>query len=440
MNFKKKGWFKKYLKFREENPFDLNFPTQNLRIRESAPDQKHDEAIYAFLQPTGILYGFPLSLPFQDLEFPNQKYFDEEDIGLLVFLESLYACLLFEKQEIESQRAEEVSFKGLVQPTMEFFLRTHDNLYVQRKKIKSIFQKGTKDDLYHRFEMVLKKRIHLGAKGSEMAHYFSNSLLLIDLYFALIWQREKREETGKKPEQEQIASRIVNLHEGLLDIVIAATHANKTIEKEEKKIFEQVLDSSDLNRSLRKKYREKFQNGIGVKDILVEDLPWLIKRFYLEMGLMTVLSDEVLEDSESEFIEALAQKLGFDKDDLDQSKLAVETFLLSHQKYLSLSRRKYVVDKISSRWRIRVRNILMKNKDRLAKEFDESQELYQLLLKSRTSELNQDEKEKVRVQLMDILKTIPPIVIIALPGTFITLPIMLSVMPKSMLPSSFQDD
>ena len=273
-----------------------------------------------------------------------------------------------------------------------------------------------------------------------MAHYFSNSLLLIDLYFALLWQREKREETGEEPEQEQIASRISILHEGLLDIVIAATHANKTIEKEEKKIFEQILDSSDLSRSSRKEYRDKFQKGIGVKDIKVDDLPWLIKRFYLEMGLMTVLSDEVLEDSESEFIDALAKKFEFNKEDLDQSKLAVETFLLSHQKYLSLSKRKYVVDKISSRWRIRVSKILIKNKDRLAKELDESQELYQLLLKSRTSKLNQEEKEKVRVQLMDILKTIPPIVIIALPGTFITLPIMLSVMPKSMLPSSFQDD
>jgi hypothetical protein len=40
---------------------------------------------------------------------------------------------------------------------------------------------------------------------------------------------------------------------------------------------------------------------------------------------------------------------------------------------------------------------------------------------------------------MDILKTIPAFVIIALPFTFITLPTLLALLPKSAFPSSFQE-
>ena len=439
MNFKKKGWFKKYLDFRENHPFDLNFPTQNIHLHEGYSEGK-EEALYAFLQPTGLLYGFPLTLPFQDIEFPNQKYYDEQDIGLLVFLESLYACLLFERgHEKDEEKVERVSFKELVKPTMEYFLRVHDPFFRQRKKIQQFFSKGGKTDFFYRFEKVLKKRIHMDEDGSGMAHYFSNSLLLIDLYYALIWQRDQREK-GKTPDFDQINDQVITLHQNLLEIVIAATHANEEIEKEERKIFEQILFSSDLSRSQTRDIKTRFKQGLKLADLQIGDIPWLIRRFFLEMAMMTVLSDEIYEDSEEEFIDELAKKLELKQEDLDQSRLAVETFLMTHKKFLSLSRRKAVMAKITSRWQSRVSKLLLKNKDRLVQEMNESKELYQLLLKSQSQPLSKEEKEKVRVQLLDILKTIPPIVIIALPGTFITLPVMLSVMPKNMLPSSFQAD
>ncbi len=439
MNFNKKGWFKKYLEFRENNPFDLNFPTQNIHLHEGYSEGK-EEALYAFLQPTGLLYGFPLSLPFQDVEFPNQKYYDDSDVGMLVFLESLYACLLFDlSKEEESDKNERGVFRDLVIPTIDYFLRVHDPFFKQRDKLQRVFSRGGKDDLFIRFEKVLKKRIHMEEDGSGMAHYFSNSLLLIDLYYALVWQRDQRE-LGKKPDFDQINEQVISLHQTLLEIVIAATHANQEIEKEEKKIFEQILFSSDLSRKQTRDLKTRFRQGLKLSDLQIGEIPWLIRRFFLEMAMMTVLSDELFEDSEEIFIDELAKKLELKKEDLEQSKLAVETFLMTHKKYLSLSKRKAVVAKVTAKWKGRVSKLILKNKDRLVQEMNESKELYELLLKSQSQPLTSEEKEKVRVQLMDILKTIPPIVIIALPGTFITLPVMLSVLPKNMLPSSFQGD
>jgi LETM1-like, RBD len=435
LNFKKNGWFKNYLKFREDNPFDLNFPTKGIKLHENLTEGPNDEALYAFLQPTGILYGFPLSLPFQDMEFPNQKYFDDQDTGLLVFLESLYACLLFESQKVGERGA----FKDFVKPTMDYFLRVHDPFFKQRKKLHGIFSKGGKIDLYYRFEKVLKKRIHVEDEGSGIAHYFSNSLILIDLYYALIWQRKQREEGGV-PEFKDINQQVQDLHKTLLEIVIAASHANNIVEKEEKKIFEQILRSADLDKENIRDLKSKFKEGRSIEDLQISNVPWLIKRFFLEMAMMTVLSDDVYEKSESRFIADLSEKLDLKKEDLDQSQLAVETFLFTHRKYLSLSKRKTLFLKIASKWKTRVSKLMLKNKDRMIKEMSESKELYQLLLKSKSQKLTIEEKEKVRVQLLDILKAIPPVVIIALPGTFITLPVMLSVMPKNMLPSSFQED
>jgi hypothetical protein len=90
-----------------------------------------------------------------------------------------------------------------------------------------------------------------------------------------------------------------------------------------------------------------------------------------------------------------------------------------------------VVDRISF--------VVKKNKDSLLQEIRESKELFELVERSKKESLTEEEKEKVRIQMIDVLKTIPAFVIIALPGTFLTLPILLKILPKEAFPTSFQD-
>jgi LETM1-like protein len=82
---------------------------------------------------------------------------------------------------------------------------------------------------------------------------------------------------------------------------------------------------------------------------------------------------------------------------------------------------------------------LRKNLDRIVNEVRETQELYALLMKSRSETLSPEEKEKVRAQLYDIMKTIPTLAIFALPGGSIALPILIRLLPFNLLPSSFED-
>jgi len=72
-------------------------------------------------------------------------------------------------------------------------------------------------------------------------------------------------------------------------------------------------------------------------------------------------------------------------------------------------------------------------------EINESKELVELLAKSRRESLTDKEKKIVKAQLLDILKLIPTFMIIALPFTFITFPILLKILPKSAFPTAFQE-
>ena len=63
----------------------------------------------------------------------------------------------------------------------------------------------------------------------------------------------------------------------------------------------------------------------------------------------------------------------------------------------------------------------------------------QILIKSTKSDLDTEEKKKVKKQLLDICKTIPSLTIFLLPGGSILLPLLVKFIPQ-ILPSSFNEN
>jgi hypothetical protein len=55
------------------------------------------------------------------------------------------------------------------------------------------------------------------------------------------------------------------------------------------------------------------------------------------------------------------------------------------------------------------------------------------------SNLSDEEKEKIKTQLLDICKAIPSLAVFLLPGGALLLPILIKLIPD-ILPSAFQDD
>lgn len=86
-----------------------------------------------------------------------------------------------------------------------------------------------------------------------------------------------------------------------------------------------------------------------------------------------------------------------------------------------------------------IRQLLQKNKKRLDQELRQSKEAVRLIKKATHSSLNAEEKEKIKIQLLDICKAIPALAVFLLPGGALLLPLLIKLIPD-ILPSAFQDE
>ena len=83
--------------------------------------------------------------------------------------------------------------------------------------------------------------------------------------------------------------------------------------------------------------------------------------------------------------------------------------------------------------------LLQKNKRLLKKELGQSKEALSLLKKSTHTSLSEEEREKIKIQLLDICKAIPAFTVFMLPGGALLLPLLIKLIPD-ILPSAFRED
>ena len=118
-----------------------------------------DQAIYCFLQPTGLIYGFPLGLPFDRTDYPNFQYFHYKDQAQLVFLESLFACLIADRYyHNETEVLEEALFQYAVDHSFDYFLN-HYHHELDHKKGTSSNEAFKYNKVHGRFETIFYKRV-----------------------------------------------------------------------------------------------------------------------------------------------------------------------------------------------------------------------------------------------------------------------------------------
>ena len=86
-----------------------------------------------------------------------------------------------------------------------------------------------------------------------------------------------------------------------------------------------------------------------------------------------------------------------------------------------------------------IKQLLHRNKLRLHQELLQSKEAMQLIRKSVSTNLTEEEKEKIKIQLLDICKAIPAFAVFMLPGGALLLPLLIKLIPD-ILPSAFQED
>jgi hypothetical protein len=219
----------------------------------------------------------------------------------------------------------------------------------------------------------------------------------------------------------------------VVKVIAAASHANREVVYEEKKLLDLFLHGADLTSEKRKEAVSIFEKGIEIPEInLPSENSWILKKFFLEVAILTIWADKKVEEIEMDFLKSFTHHLGLNEDDLENSLIAIEGFVLENWEQLSYLQNNQDYQQISEQFIRRVARIAEKNKHRLMKELNENGEIMRLLKKSRSSELTADEKEVMRTALVELLKTIPTFVIISLPRKFLSLPVLLKILPKNL--------
>ena len=87
--------------------------------------------------------------------------------------------------------------------------------------------------------------------------------------------------------------------------------------------------------SRRKEALKIFEEGFAVEDInLPSENSWILKKFFLEIGILTIWADKKVEQAELDFLKRFCHYLGFSDEDLENSMIAIEGFVLEHWEQL----------------------------------------------------------------------------------------------------------
>ena len=426
MNPSGKGWLNKYLEFRAgsfDNNFRGNFFNDLLKIPT-------DQFFYKNFQPTGLMYGYPLQVP--DPMVAEMKQWSQKDKMKVIAAEGfIRSGIIYAEGDPEKILSSESEISYLLEGLSEFYRGVYHDIF---RGPRWMSVKLFKNKLALTEKMLTER---MKPKSTSMwAGFFENSLLFLDVYYFGHWHAG----TEKIISEENIRKENDKIRFAILQIIAAAANADQSIEKEEKKIFNFFVQSAGLPPKLEKDAYLLLKAGHTIEKLDLPDIDhWIIRKYMLELAILTTYSDKVMDEQEHQFLIRLAEKLGIPREELEQSILAIESFVVSNWSEVHFLQRKHSLHMVSNRFRKNVGQVISVNKDRIATEIRESKELVYLLNKSRKTALTPEEKEKVRIQLIDILKTIPTFVIIALPFSFLTLPVLLSLLPKNAFPSAFQD-
>ncbi|MBS1952031.1 MAG: hypothetical protein OJF59_001028 [Cytophagales bacterium] len=409
-----KGWLKDYLEFRRELLKDL----PSGRKKSAHPEQ----SLYHVLQPTGLMYGQPVAAP----SLGSSDAWAAKDQMKILLAESLISSsLLFHDKPIKTPD----ELTGVIMKTLENIGNFYNHVFPElATPAKTLF--GRKKTPLELVEKILDKRIEysIEQKSNFWVHFFHNSLLFLDIFIFGQWIHTNADRIVAdffKYEREELRFSVVK-------IMAAAAHANSVIEPEERKLLEFFLQTAGLNSERRKEAVAIFESGISLEEInLPTNNSWILKKYFLEVAILTIWSDKRVETQELNFLKSLCEYMGFNDDDLESSMIAIEGFVLEHWSDLDYLQSKKDYHQVSEQFIKRLSRITDNNKSRLVKEVQDSRELMALLQKSKGKELNNEEKEHMQKLLITILKTIPTFVIISLPQRFLTLPMLLKILPNN---------
>lgn len=373
---------------------------------------KNDNNFYDALIQTGFIYGVSVAaVPKKSLG--NLKLTEEEFAKI-----NLFHALLFQYYK----KNETGTNEGAIADILSFYnqLEKRKTGFFQRF---SLSQKPA-NTLEHIFSARLQDTNTLLKKNT--VSLLTHALLYLDVLAYKQWQTEPN---NSKKYYKQLETIVLTGCFYTLKSKKKKTKYDKLLIELFETSSEYIIDDADGGVAT-------FLESINYMNNSENSLE---KRYMLDLCCLTVFEDLTLDEAEHQFLQQMLVTLDFSEEDLNKTLSALKAFSEKYTKKILLFEYSHPVKQFYKQSASTVKLLIIRNKDRLARELDESGELMVLLGQSTLRDLSAEEKTKVKEQLLDICKTIPSLTIFLLPGGTVLLPLLVKFIPK-LLPSSFQDN
>lgn len=402
-----KNWIAKYFELVQNGEIKLSF-----NIPEGVTKEEY---LHTTLFQSGLVFGFASDFLFSR---PNSSgsWTTDEKLKLLLF-EGLLIVYLSENEDFDPEQFEEY--------LLQFYAQYKESVTL------NVFQLFVKETPSIKLENILKRRVHVRRtiKNQLWVNYLYNSLVFLDVlaFREFLLNGIKLEDTYSK------------FAMGVLNTVGVASLADGIIESQEQTILDVFTASANISDEDKKEFKSKVLKGkLNLSSIeLPDDNDVLYKLYLLDVATMTVHSDLSALDSEIVFLYELCNYLHIDSDTLHKALILIEGFVIENSHKVTFLRESSSYDQLYGNFSKRWIKVLGRNKDKFIEELRESKELIALVNKSLKEELTPEEKEKVKTQFKDLVKSMPALAIFMLPGGMLILPIILKIIPD-LLPTAFK--
>ncbi|TRZ42835.1 LETM1-related biofilm-associated protein [Robertkochia solimangrovi] len=378
-------------------------------VRKSPMPYTQESELYLEFRNIGFIYGANIAQP---SFIPPDLNLSEDELAKLNLLSALYSVY-------QLKVGEAFKFNDFLKEVNQFY----SQLKVEEISFFSKLLTGKKTS--HQLEVLLHKRVTLDDNfiTRSFNSMLTNALLFLDV---IAFRRYLEGDRKVRKYAARIERIIINLTYHTLN------------SKEEKSVNDHNLLRL-FESSLRYNQTRKEDFDGSYRSELFESFTYLEKKYFIDLSALAAWEDHSLEYRESDFIHGIGKDLNLEFPEIEESLSFVGYFFDANKSRVSVFKSSNPVKMFYDNSYQMVRKLITRNSKRLLRELSESRELLLLLSKSTTDELDEEERKKVREQLLDIFKAIPSLAIFALPGGAILLPIFIKLIPK-LLPSAFDDN
>lgn len=366
---------------------------------------------------TGLVYGNALHLLFTN-ELDSSKYTNDEKLKLLLFETLLFTYLRKNQGEFDKD--------AFMENLIEFYGNTKDG------GVFAWFDRMFTGKTNQSIEEILAHRIQVKSTffgANYWLNHLSNAFIFLDvvLYRAFL-----------EGNIQSFSRHYADYASSLMNGMIYAAYTDDNAEDKEQRVLWHFLASTELEKSKKLRFENRILTGVTLRVLKKEHVvDKLLSKFTLELGLFLIQGTHQPNEEEQKKLASLGQALDLSSTEIQESIEMCNAYMLQNQNeilvFQSETETGYVFKAFSKRW-IR---ILGRNKDKLVQEMRESKELMSLIQKSTKEELSAEEKEQVRTQFLDLIKTMPSLALFLLPGGSLLLPLILKLVPE-LMPSAFK--